>query len=193
MAEGAAPSHGPAGRTARERAGRSVPGTPGPRRAARPQRTSGKRRHLRPGLTAAAAASPHVGGFPRMHLPSPLRPAVSPRLPSAPSARSSRAGRGLRSHRSLLKGQPGWGKARGLPGPAGSGPGWAPASRNPRTADFPPSAAPRGAVHARRTPRGKGPCRPFLPLEKGGEIERKPSVGCCEGGGLSTLCMEFVT
>lgn len=36
-AEGAAPSHGPGGRTGGGRAGRSLPGEPGPRRAARPQ------------------------------------------------------------------------------------------------------------------------------------------------------------
>lgn len=55
-----------------------------------------------------------------------------------------------------------------------------PAGGSQRAADFPPSAAPRGAVHARRAPRGKGP-RPQSAPRAGGEIERKPSLGAAKG------------
>lgn len=96
-AEGAAPSHGPGGRTGGGRAGRSLPGEPRPRRAARPQ----------PGVREAAASAPgtHRGGGGRFAPcwwisqdapPAPLRPAASPRLPSAPRARGSRARRAAR-------------------------------------------------------------------------------------------------
>lgn len=59
-------------------------------------------------------------------------------------------------------------------------PGAVPAGGSQRAADFPPSAAPRGAVQARRAPRGKGPRLHFAPRE-GGEIERKPGVGAAKG------------
>lgn len=113
----------------------------------------------------------------------PLRPATSPRLPSAPRARGSRARRAAREAStatgSLWKAS--WG-GEGLrpvrPGRVQE-PGGSPGSRSPRAADFQPSAASRGAVRARRAPRGKGLCL-LLALREGGEIERKPAQGAAK-------------
>lgn len=152
---------------------RGEPGRGAPRG---PSWASGERRHPWPGLAAAAAAvaAPHVGGFPRMHLPAPphLRPAASPRLPSAPRARGSRARDRLLvrccRRRRLWKPSPGGeglrpARPRPAPGIVGAA-----ASRSPRAADFPPPAAPGEAVGARRASRGKGPRLPGVLREGGG-------------------------
>lgn len=86
--------------------------------------------------------------------PAPLHPAASPRLPSVPRARGSRAS--AATGRLLLANRGGEGSRPARPSRL-RGPGGAPGSRSPRAADFPPSAAVRGAVRARSAPRGKGP------------------------------------
>lgn len=87
--------------------------------ARRGQRASGRRRHARPALTAAAAAAaPHVGGFPRMHLP----PAARPRPRPGPAPRRPRpplSGRGwpgaAPGREGGTEGRAGSGNPEGLP------------------------------------------------------------------------------
>lgn len=155
--------------------GRKDPGRGGRRD---PSWASGKRRHPRPGLAAtaaaAAAAAPHVGGFPRMHLPPPSAPRPRPASPLSPALAARGAGgrpRGLRRCRTLREGQ--LRPRRRRPGRL-QGLREAPAGRSPRTADFPPFAAPKGGVRTRRVPRGKRPRLAIAP-RGGGEVERNPA------------------
>lgn len=112
-AEGAAPHMASAGAQAKGALASLCWGNPGGGARRGPSWASGKRRHPRPGLTAAAAAAavaaPHVGGFPRMHLPPPPPPRdLAPPPLSAPRSRlAGQAGgpRGLYRHRQSLEGQ----------------------------------------------------------------------------------------
>ncbi|CAI9153402.1 unnamed protein product [Rangifer tarandus platyrhynchus] len=162
---------------------RGKPGRGGPRG---PSWASGERRHPRPGLAAAAAAvaAPHVGGFPRMHLPPPpLRPAASPRLPSAPRARGSRARDGLLlryRRRRFWKASPGGeglrpARPRPAPGIAGRPPALA---REPRTSRPLLLQEEPSALAAPRVGRGRA-CR--RPPRRRGKLSGIPARGAAAG------------
>lgn len=109
------PHMAPAGGRAEGALARLCPEDPGRGARRGPGWASGEQRHPRPGLAAAAAAaaSPHVGRFPRMHLPPPSAPRPRPASPGAPRSRLAghRSGpRGFRRHRPPPDGQLGRGE-----------------------------------------------------------------------------------
>jgi hypothetical protein len=137
-----------------------------------------KLRRPRPGLETATAASPHVAGFPRMHLPRPSAPRPRPASPRRPALRA-RGPVGL--HR----------PPRGVVENISRAEESRPAGRDD-SQSLSACTLGRGPLcpRAPRAERRRARAGRWLP-RGGGDAERKPSMGYCRGtlvNGLPGVC-----
>ena len=143
-----------------------------------------RRRSLRPMLVDFPGCTSRPPP-PRGLAPPPLG-APRPRL-----AGQAGSPRGLRRHRHFWKASRGGEGLRPVRPSRLRERGGAPASPSPTGRGLPALVCSKGSCPRSPRPAWEGAAPAVSPRE-GGEVERKPSAGCCRGGGLSALCLQFV-